>query len=292
MSDSYRRAMIMIIVGGACLSLLGIGVRLMEQATSLQIIFYRAVSQAGFFAAVILFNYRRGFLQAYKSLGTKGASAVLLLAGASLCMVLAIHYTTVANAVFIVSLAPLCSALLGWIFLRERVSARTWLAIAIAVIGVTVIFSQDFTSSGSLGMIFAGLMMIFYSSTIVLVRLQQGADMMALCALSGLVLATAIAPFVGSFQISLHDLLICVGLGVVQVGLGLWLITKGAEFVPTAQVSLLALLEVVLSPIWVWLGVGEVPTTMSLLGGGIVIVGVAVQALSAGKSNTHVKHLD
>ena len=269
----------MIILGGACLSLLGIGVRLMESADSLQIIFYRALGQFSVLALILFWRNHRSPLRPYLEIGSRGALAAVLIAGAGYFLVLAMHHTTVANAIFIVSLAPLSSALLGKIILDEHVSQRTWLAIAIAVVGITIIFGVGISGGGLLGMGFALVMMLFYSGSLVTIRSQRGADMIAVCALSGLILAIGVMPFLDTFTISWHDLLLCSALGVFQLALGLVLITKGAEHVPTAQVSLLALLEVVLSPIWVWIGVGEVPSVYSLVGGAIVLIGVTIQAM-------------
>lgn len=269
----------MIIAGGALLSLLGIGVRLMDGATSLQIVFYRAISQAIFLSLLLCIRNRKPARQVIQNIGAYGMLASVFIAAAGLFMILAVMNTSVANAVFIVSLAPLSSALLGKVFLNETVNKRTWWAITIAVTGIAIIFGSGLSSGGLLGMAFAFFMMLFYSGSLVAIRSQSGADMIAVCALSGALLAIGVTPFVASFEIATRDLMICIGLGTIQVGLGLVLITKGAEHVPTAQVSLLALLEVVLSPIWVWVGVGEVPSVYSLIGGSIVLVGVAMQAL-------------
>ncbi len=271
----------MIIVGGALLSLLGIGVRVMDAATSYQIIFYRSLFSAGFLLLVLFIRDFPKGAKTIRDIGSKGWLAAGFLSVASLFMILSLAFTSVANAVFIVSLAPLSSAVLGRIVLQEMVSKRTWLAIGIAVIGIAIIFADGLSTGGLLGMFFAFLMMFFYSSSLVTIRSQRGADMLAVCAMSGCLLALGIAPFVESFAISTKDLILCAALGVVQIGLGMVLITSGAQYVPTAQVSLLALLEVVLSPVWVWVGVGEVPTIYSLVGGAIVLVGVVMQALAS-----------
>lgn len=270
----------MIIVGGACLSLLGIGVRLMESASSLQIVFFRALFQAISLSLLLVWLYRRRPLQPYIEIGRAGLLAAVFFGAAGLFIVLAMRHTTVANAVFIVSLAPLSSALLARAILGEQVSQRTWHAMAIALTGIAIIFGSGLSGGGLAGMGFAFCMMLLYSGALVAIRSQSGADMIAVGALSGLFLALGTLPFIDSFSISQHDLLLCLILGIFQIGLGQVLITKGAAHVPAAQVSLLALLEVVLSPLWVWIGVGEVPSAYSLAGGSIVILGVAYQAMA------------
>jgi len=286
----YRRSVIMIMLGGALLSLLGIGMRLMDNPQSLQIIFYRGITQAIFLGILLFFFNSGAMLKPFREMGGKGFLASCFIAIAGFFMVTALMYTNVASAVFIISLAPLASALLGRIFLGELVASRTWLAIAIAVAGIAIIFGDGVMSGGLFGMFLAGMMMLSYSMSIITIRsqskLKPQADTMAVCALSAILLATGVFPFIDTLQISPHDLAICIGLGVVQMGIGMILIIYGAQHVPAAQVSLLALLEVVLSPIWVWIGVGETPTIFTLVGGVIVLIGVGLQALASGDTGT------
>ena len=82
----------------------------------------------------------------------------------------------------------------------------------------------------------------------------------------------------GDLEVSQHDLLLCTMLGLVQVGLGLILYTLGSRHVPAGELALLSLTEVVLGPIWVWIGVGETPSLYTLIGGAIVLGAIAAQA--------------
>ncbi len=281
----YRRSVAMIIVGSALLSLLGIGMRIMDEPDSARIIFYRSVSQCVFLVFVVMSMHRSNTIAQFVEMGRKGVLAACLIGAAGLFMITSFAHTTVANAVFIMSLAPLSSALLGRLFLGERVLKRTWLAIAIAVIGIAVIFGEGLSSGGQFGMFLALFMVLCYSCSIVTIRSQASsgspANIVAVCALSAFILSLAVIPFIDNFALTSRDLIICVLLGVVQIGLGMLLVTTAAQYLPVAQVSLLALLEVILSPIWVWLGVGEEPSAYTLLGGSIVLIGVIMQALSS-----------
>ena len=198
-------------------------------------------------------------------------------------MILSIRHTTVANAVVVIALAPLCSALLGWWWLREHVSTLTRQAMLIAFAGIVLVCWEGLNSGGLLGIGYAFVMMTLYSISLVILRSQRQADMLLVCGLSGVVLAVGVAPWLSSFTVSAGDLLICTLLGVFQIGLGMVLITKGTAHVPAAQVSLLALSEVVLSPLWVWLFVDETPGLLSLVGGAIVLFAISWQALKGGK---------
>ena len=82
-----------------------------------------------------------------------------------------------------------------------------------------------------------------------------------------------------SYSVTLNDLALCAVMGVVQVGLGLILFTAGSRYLPAAELTLLSLTEVVLGPIWVWLGVGEIPSLLTVIGGAVVLGAVAAQAI-------------
>ncbi|MEO0369046.1 MAG: DMT family transporter [Pseudomonadota bacterium] len=278
---SYLISVMMVLLGGTLLSVLGIGIRLIESASSLQIMFYRSVTQALFLALMAAIFNAKAPTKPFTTLGKRGYLASFCLGLASLFMISSIVSTSVANAVFIVSLAPLCCALLGRFFLDEQVTPTTWLAMSIALFGIFLVVKTGLNTGGKLGMAFAFCMMLLYSISLILIRSQQQADMFALCSLSGVVLAVGIFPWIDDFSISANDLMICVLLGIFQIGLGLVLITKAAERLPAAQVSILALTEVVLSPVWVWIFVGEETALLTIIGGAIVLAGVALQALAA-----------
>jgi len=281
----YKRSVVMIILGGACLSLLGISTRLMDGATGPQIAFYRAISQAVFFFCVLVWMERQDPIRSVRAISIRGWIVAALIAAAAFLIIMAMLYTTVANTVFIISLTPVCSAILAWLFLKERVNRRTAMAIVIAIIGVAIIFGTNISPTGLIGMGFAFAMMLCYSSAIVIIRTIPHVSMIALCAISGLILAVAMLPIIGEFGVTTKDLIICLGLGIVQAGLGMVLITSGARHVPAAQVSLLAMSEVVLSPLWVWIGVGEQPGVFTLIGGAIVLSGVVLLALGGDGGN-------
>lgn len=276
----------MILLGGVCLSLLGIGDRSMEAATGPQIVLYRALGQAVFFSVMFLIFRKRSIRDEVGSLTARGWMASGLMAFAGFFLIMSIQFTLIANAVFIISLTPLIAAALAWIFLKERINRRTGIAMLIAVIGVSIISGTNVDPQGMVGMAFAGAMALCYASVLVIMRVIPGANVTLMCAVSGFLTILLMLPVVETFSISTHDLLICLAMGCFQVGLGTVLVMTGAQNVPAAQVSILALLEVVLGPIWVWMFVNEIPALTTLLGGAIVMAGVIYQALGARQKRT------
>ncbi len=282
-SAQYKRGVIQAIVAGFFLSSAGIGMRLIESADALQVNFYRAFGLALFALVVLTLRSKAKPWQPILATGWIGLAAGAPFALASLCVIFAFANTTVANVMFIVSLAPFFTALLGWLFLREAVSLRTWIAISIAVTGVLIMVNGGLSAQGWIGVAWAFGMAISYGLFTVLARVGKNKDMFPAVFWSGLFLTIAAAIGVDSFDIPTNDKLISLGLGVFQVGLGGFLIVAASKHVPAAQIVFLAMLEVVLSPIWVWLGVGEVPTSSSLLGGAVILFAIGFLALS-GKS--------
>ena len=78
--------------------------------------------------------------------------------------------------------------------------------------------------------------------------------------------------FVDSFALSPHDLTIAVLMGCLQFGVGFWCFTVATRYIMASEVALFALTESILGPIWVWVGVGEEPSLLTLIGSGIVLV--------------------
>ena len=275
---------ILSLFAGACLSTGGIALRLVEDASGFQILFYRALSFFTLMTLALAILYRRRFPAAVRSIGTTGLWVALLLGLGATAYVFAILHTTVANAVVILSTAPLLTAFLAWLTLGQRISLATAGAAVAALFGVTIMVVDGLGGSGVMGMVIALAAASSYAVMLVLLQRRQGVDMLPATALSGvvtLVIALIAAP---NLAISGHDLAVAAFLGSFQFGLGFACITLAARYIDGAMVALLSLSEVVLAPIWVWVGVGETPTANALMGGLIVLAAVVSQMVSAMRS--------
>ena len=279
--SQYKIAVLMIVLAGICLSTLGIGTRLLESTSGLEVVFYRSIGAAMAMWLYLFIKHGNNTLLHCCLIGKPGIYATLCLCGTSIFIVLALSYTTVANAMFTIALAPLTAGLLAWLIIGERVSKTTLIASLIALVGVFVIVRGAINTSGLLGIFFAALMLVCYSLYTVCLRVAKEVDMLPCIALHTLVLIVSLGLVLEDLSIPASDLLVCLGLGVFQLALGITLFSLGAKHVPAAQVTLLAMLEIVLSPIWVWLGIGETPSSAALLGGTIIVIAVSYQALVA-----------
>jgi drug/metabolite transporter (DMT)-like permease len=191
--------------------------------------------------------------------------------------IVALNHTTVANVLFLQAAAPFAAALLAWLFLHERVDRTTGLAMAVALAGIGVMVGGPHGLAR--GFAFAVLMTLSFAVGIVLARHRADISMgPATCVAQLLVLAAA-APFSSPGSVGAHDAGYIVALGVGQMALGLAFLALGAQLLPAAEVALISLLEVVLGPLWVWLVEGERPAALTIVGGVVVIVAVAIQAV-------------
>ncbi len=204
----------------------------------------------------------------------------VFLAISSGTFLLALNYTSVANVLFLQAASPMIAALLGWAVLSERISRRTWLAMALAALGVGVMVAGSF-DSGAMAVALPIVMTASFAIVIVITRYRRDVSMMpATCASQALVIVV-VAPFATLGSATTADWGIFFALGTFQMGAGLALLTFGARVLPPAEVALLSLLEVVLGPLWVWLAYAERPSTATLVGGVVVTAAVVVQATAS-----------
>ena len=280
-SGSPRRRAVgaaLVLGGGALLSLAGVTLRHMESADGWQILFYRSFTFFGVVAVYLAFRYRSQVVASFIRVGNPGIVVALSLGLGSACYVFALLLTTVANALFIISAAPFMTAILGWRLLRERVRPSTWAAMSFALAGIALMVFNGIQSGRLLGNLVALGAPVSFAVMLVALRSAGDRDMIPAICLAGVVSAGLGLAMMDSFAISRHDLLLCLFLGVVQYTGGFVLLALGARLLPAAEVALLALSEIVLAPLWVWIGVGEVPAVFTVVGGSVVLVAVVVQA--------------
>jgi drug/metabolite transporter (DMT)-like permease len=274
-SQRQRRGQIYVALAAVAWSTAGVLQRQLTLDTSTQV-FGRAV-----FAGVALLVYvavveRGRVLQAFRSVGLAGVAVALCVATASGSFIAALNHTSVARVLFILAIAPVLAALLARVTLGEPITRRTVLAMALALAGVAVMLGAP--GEGSLagdGLSF--LAALAFAIMIVITRWRHDVSMAPATCVSQAILVVAFLPFASPGEIGGDDVAWLAALGIGQIGLGFALLTVGARLIPAAQVGLITLLEVVLGPIWVWLALDERPSTLTLVGGAIVIAAIVIQ---------------
>ena len=241
-------------------------------------VFWRSLVLAVVLGGYLLLRHGRGTAALFRAIGIAGVVSSLLIAASFVLFLLAIANTLVANAMVIMSSAPLVSAVLGRIFLGERVKPLTIAAIGVALGGIGVmVWGNDDIGQGSaslIGSLCAFGVALTWGANIVVVRAARGVDLLPAMSLAGVLAALAVLPAGGAipmFQRTTFGLMAL--MGTVQLALGSVPIpARRALFARGGSRPAGALLETVLAPLWVWIGVGEVPTlSRRLIGGGIVI---------------------
>lgn len=282
--SSQRNGMALVFLAGVLWSTVGLGVRFIEDAQAWQILFFRSISLSLFLAIVIYFTSRKNPFVLARRMGMNGVIGALSLVAAYAGGIYSIQVISVGNAMLLFACAPFITAILGHLVLGETVRKETWFAIVLAIIGIVIMVSDKFGGTAFWGNLAAiGSAFGFAVFTITLRRGKSG-DMMPVVFLSGLfgiIIMSAIC-FWASLPIAIlpNDILISLSMGVFQVGAGLILYTLGSRTVPAAELTLLSLAEVVLAPFWVWLFLGEVLTINTIIGGVLLMVAIAGNALS------------
>jgi drug/metabolite transporter (DMT)-like permease len=278
-SQRQRRGQIYVALAAVAWSTAGVLQRQLTLDTPTQ------VAGRAAFAGVALLAYvavveRGRVVHAFRSVGLAGIGVALCVATASASFISALNHTTVARVLFILAIAPVLAALLARVALGEPITRRTVQAMALALAGVTLMLGAP--GEGSLaGDGLAFLAALSFALMIVITRWRHDVSMAPATCLSQVILVAAFLPFASPAEINGEDVAWLAALGIGQIGLGFALLTVGARLIPAAQVGLITLLEVVLGPLWVWLALDERPSTLTLVGGAIVIVAIVIQTRSA-----------
>lgn len=239
---------------------------------------YAAYTQPGPVASVA----RRGALLA-ASVTRRGA---LLAAGAmavaNSAFIISLNYTSVAHVLVLQSIAPLVAAGLGVVVLGERLTWRTACAMAVALGGVIVMVGAP-GGGPVLGDGLSLLTGVAFALVIVIARRYRGVSMAPAMALAQLLVVIVFAPFAQFGRVSWADVGWLALLGCGQIGLGAIFFISAARFIPSSEMAMIFLLEVVLGPLWTWIALSETPNIATLAGGAAVIVGVGAQVGGFGK---------
>lgn len=285
-----KTATLSILFGALCMSFAALFVRLIENADGYQILFYRGFPQC---AVVMLIACRMRAISPVAFI--KSIDRVDTFLGVAMCSafsfyVFALLNTSVASALFILSIAPVVAALLAWLIIGERPTTRTWLAIALSLIGVGIMVGAGAADGRLLGNIFALISASSFALMLVTARKSRKTDVLTgnfLGALFAIILMGTLAITIGrGLTISTPDLMLSFGLGAFTIGLGIAFVARGAPWLPAANVGVLVLLESVMSPVWVWVFLG-IPMQSQEITGGLLVL-TAVLILTLNKRRRHV----
>ena len=238
----------------------------------------------------LYFEEGKKFYKNYLNIGFSGVVGGIGLGTAMITFIWSITHTSAAITLLCLAAMPFITALLGFLFLREKVSINVWFAIVVAAIGIAIM-ALGKTSEGSLfGLLFGLISATGFSVFSVSLRWRKETPKFTTVAIAGLFCAVVSAAVIfvsdGSFLSTSHNQ----GLFAVHgtlVCLGLILYSIGSKALPAAELTLLSLTEIIGGIFWVWLpilGVNEVPTNSSIIGGFLIFMSIIYYSLTI-KSN-------
>ena len=252
------------------------------------LLFYRGLIP--FFVVLIglLFFYRTKFFEALFNIGYVGIFYVISFSVCNITFIISIQNTNVANTLIMVAMAPMLSAVLATIFLKEKTNMKTWIAIFITFFSVAFIFYDSLKIGNILGDIFGFITALGLAVNANLARYAKDRDLVPSAVLGKLTVAVFAFFFVENFELVETDIIIVPIMCIMCVAIPFVLVTIAPRFISAPEVNLFFLLEVIIGPIWVWMIIKEKPSIETLIGGFVIIVTIAIHSYAALKK-TQIK---
>ncbi|MEW5879426.1 MAG: DMT family transporter [Pseudomonadota bacterium] len=285
---AHRRALALMVAAPVLWSMAGVVTRQLspelQQHGRFEITLWRSAFAALFVGGYLAF-FKRDLAGSVARAGGAGLLSGLMWSAMFCCFMLALTLTTVANTLIVLAVAPLTTALLAWAVLRAAVPAHTWVAIAFAALGIAWMFAEGLRFEADrhvLGMAIAfGVPLASAINVVTLKKRGDSVDLIPAVFIGGVLSALLMLPFALPFRAELRDLLLLALLGFFQLGLPCMLMVAAARHLAAAEVALLAMLEVLLGPLWAWLGAAEVPSPSTLVGGAVVLAALVFNVVGA-----------
>ena len=242
------------------------------------LLFYRGAIPFIFVLAGLIFFYRPNFFKALFKIGYVGIFYVISFSICNITFIISIQNTNVANTLIMVAMAPMLSAVLGAIFLKEVPDKNTWFAIFITFAAVTYIFYDSIELGNFFGDIFGFITAFGLAVNANLARYAKNVDLVPSAVIGKLCVAIFAFFFVDNFELAGNDIIVVPLMCIMCVALPFVLVTIAPRFIAAAEVNLFFLLETIIGPIWVWLVIKEQPTPETILGGLIIIITIAIHS--------------
>ena len=242
------------------------------------LVFYRGIIP--FFTVFLgmLIIYKLNFFKILLSSGFHGLIYVGTFSITNITFVVSIQNTNVANTLVMIATAPMLSAILGAIFLKEPPDKKTWISIIITFIAIIYIFSDSLKLGNFYGDILGFITAIGLAVGAVTIRSAKSKNLVPAAVVGKLFVATFALFFIESFVLENKDLVIVPLMCILCVAIPFVLVTIAPRFIPAAEVNLFFLLETIIGPIWVWMIIKEQPSVETLYGGAVIIITIATHS--------------
>ena len=242
------------------------------------LVFYRGIIP--FFTVLLgmLIIYILSFFKILLSSGYHGIFYVITFSVTNITFVVSIQNKNVANTLVMIATAPMLSAILGAIFLKEPPDKKTWISIIITFLAIIYIFYDSLKLGNFYGDILGFITAIGLAVGAVIIRSAKNKNLVPAAVVGKLFVATFALLFIESFALVGTDQLIVRLMCILCVAIPFVLVTIAPRFIPAAEVNLFFLLETIIGPIWVWLIIKEQPSLETLQGGLIIVFTIAIHS--------------
>ncbi len=275
---------ILLLFGGFCLSWGGFIVRSFETSNPWEILLLRSFFFFFGITTFLVLIYKKRAFETIKNAGLPGFTGGFVMSFSFISFVFAMMNTSVANVVFIISTQTMFLAILGFFYLKEKISLIGLLSIILAMTGIVVMIGDSITSGTLFGNMVALVIPISFSILVMIVRKNSNLDLVPAIWYASIFSFFYAFIMVENFTFSNNDILMGFLLGVPQLSFGFICITIGSRTTRSVTIGLLMLTETVFAPFWVWLFLNEIPPLSVFIGGTIIIFAIIVKSLDRSKS--------
>ena len=244
-------------------------------------LFYRGAIPFVVVLTGLLLFYKKNFLKALINIGYPGIFYFISFSACNITFIISIQNTNVANTLVMIALAPMLSAILGAIFLKESPDKKTWLAIMVTFVACIYIFHDSLKLGNLYGDVFGLVTAFGLACNATLARYAKDRDLVPSAVIGKLCVAIFAFFFVENFELIGRDLFYIPLMCVMCVAIPFVLVTIAPRFITGAEVNLFFLLETILGPVWVWLVVKEQPSLETIIGGSVIILTIAIHSFLA-----------
>ena len=243
-----------------------------------ELLFYRgAIPSVVILIALILF-YKSNLIKVTLAMGLAGLFYALTFSITNITFIVSIQNTNVANTLVMIATAPMLSAIMAAVFLKENPDRNTWIAILITFLAVVYIFFDSFKLGNFFGDIFGLITALGLAVGANIIRSVRDKDLVPAAVIGKFLVAIFALFFVDNLILQGKDNIIVPLMCIMCVGIPFVLVTIAPRFITAAEVNLFFLLETIIGPIWVWLVIKEQPSIETIYGGILIIITIAVHS--------------
>ena len=242
------------------------------------LVFYRGMIP--FFTVLIgmLIVYKSNFFKMLFNSGYHGLIFITTFSITNITFVVYIQNTNVANTLVMIAMAPMLSAILGAIFLKEIPDRKTWIAIGVTFLAAVYIFYDSLQLGNVYGDILGFITGLGLAINAVTIRSAKKKNLLPAAVVGKLCVAIFAMFFIETYSLVDRDLFIIPLMSIMCVAIPFVLVTIAPRFIPAEEVNLFFLLETIIGPFWVWMVIKEQPSIETIQGGMVIILTIAIHS--------------